>query len=65
MLVQYFSGQHLSGIGSSHTKQGQVWPMALIVQGLTASSAQERAQVLHMLLKTQCGNGLMHESGGR
>lgn len=34
-----------------------------MVQGLTASSAEERAETFRLLLKTQCSNGLMHESG--
>ena len=41
-----------------------VWPLALAVQGLTAEGLQERAEMLRTLLKMQCGNGLMHESGG-
>lgn len=62
-LLQYFAGTHLKGIGSFHTRAGQVWPLALIVQAMTAETPRERAQLLQMLLKTQCGNGLMHESG--
>lgn len=63
LLVQYFSGTHLKGVGSAHTRAGQVWPLALMVQGLTASTPEERAEMLRLLLKTQCNNGLMHESG--
>lgn len=40
-----------------------MWPLALMVQGLTASTAEEQADMLRLLLKTQCSNGLMHESG--
>jgi meiotically up-regulated gene 157 (Mug157) protein len=58
----FFTGTHLKGIGSAHTRAGQVWPLALMVQGLTATAAQERAEMLQLLLKTQCSNGLMHES---
>ncbi|KAL4425793.1 hypothetical protein ABPG75_009809 [Micractinium tetrahymenae] len=58
----FFEGTHLSGIGSPHTPSGMVWPLALSVQGLTATTAAERAEMLRTLLKMQCGNGLMHES---
>lgn len=61
--LQYFTGLHLEGIGSAHTRPGQVWPLALMVQGLTAATPEERAGLLRLLLKTQCANGLMHESG--
>lgn len=59
----FFEGVHFSGIGSPHTPSGMVWPLALSVQGLTASTAVERVEMLRNLLKMQCGNGLMHESG--
>lgn len=58
----FFEGVHFSGIGSPHTPSGMVWPLALSVQGLTASTAVERVEMLRNLLKMQCGNGLMHES---
>lgn len=63
-LLQFYSGQHLKGIGSPHTPPNHVWPLAIAVQGLTARSTEERAEMLRTLLKMQCGNGLMHESGG-
>lgn len=54
----------LDPVLASPTMQGNVWPLALMVQGLTAHNATERAGLLRTLLKLQCGNGLMHESGG-
>ena len=63
LRLQYFVGKELSGIGSPHTPEGMVWPLSLAVQGLTAGSAGERAELLRTMLKLQCGNGLMHESG--
>lgn len=60
---QFYSGSQLRGIGSAHTRAGQVWPLALMVQGLTATAVEERAEMLRLVLKTQCSNGLMHESG--
>jgi len=59
----FFAGNEFSGIGSPHTPEGMAWPLALSVQGLTSHSPKERADMLRTLLKLQCDNGLMHESG--
>lgn len=58
----FFSGSEIRGIGSPHTGQHRVWPLALAVQALTTWNPEERAELLRMMLKSQCGNGLMHES---
>ncbi|NUR86000.1 MAG: glycoside hydrolase family 125 protein [Nonomuraea sp.] len=56
----YFSGSAASGIGSSHTEPGFVWPLALAARGLTA--AGEAEEMLAVLARTTAGTGLMHES---
>ena len=58
----YYSGTHAAGIGSPHTPPDQVWPIALAVQGLTSTSAQERQRLLELLRDTTGGTGQMHES---
>ncbi|TCM44430.1 glycoside hydrolase family 125 protein [Kribbella sp. VKM Ac-2568] len=58
----YYSGTHASGIGSPHTPPSHVWPIALAVQGLTSTSAEERQQLLELLRDTTGGTGQMHES---
>jgi meiotically up-regulated gene 157 (Mug157) protein len=58
----WFSGAAGSGIGSPHTPGRNVWPIALAVQGLTATSEDERASLLHQLCSTHAGTLLMHES---
>lgn len=58
----YYSGTDASGIGSPHTPQSHVWPIALAVQGLTSTSAEERQQLLELLRDTTGGTGQMHES---
>jgi meiotically up-regulated gene 157 (Mug157) protein len=58
----YYSGTHATGIGSPHTPPNQVWPIALAVQGLTSTSAEERQQLLELLRDTTGGTGQMHES---
>lgn len=59
----YFSGPHgIQGIGSQHTEEGFVWPLGVMTEALTIDSVNEKVRILRMLLKMQCGNGLMHES---
>lgn len=36
--------------------------MAVMIRAVTSEDVTERAEALRMLLKMQCGNGLMHES---
>ncbi|MEV8376267.1 glycoside hydrolase family 125 protein [Kribbella sp. NPDC056861] len=58
----YYSGSHGAGIGSPHTPPDHIWPIALAVQGLTSTSADERQQLLELLRDTTGGTGQMHES---
>ncbi|MBC2027163.1 glycoside hydrolase family 125 protein [Listeria welshimeri] len=58
----YFEGELAKGIGSSHTPVGYIWPIGLAIQGLTASDESEKLAILQMLLETDAGTGLMHES---
>lgn len=57
----YFSGSYASGIGSTHTPDRHIWPLAIATAGLTGS-ADEAARALEMLAATTAGTGLMHES---
>ncbi len=58
----YYIGQVARGIGSAHTSDGYVWPLALIMQGMTATSDGERRDVLNQLLGSDPGDHLLHES---
>jgi meiotically up-regulated gene 157 (Mug157) protein len=58
----YYTGSVARGIGSAHTNDGYVWPLALIVQGLTSTSDSERKEVLAQLLASDPGDHLLHES---
>jgi uncharacterized protein len=58
----FYRGEYAVGIGSPHTPPNQVWPIALAVQGLTSTSAEERQQLLELLRDTTGGTGQMHES---
>jgi meiotically up-regulated gene 157 (Mug157) protein len=58
----YFEGRVARGIGSPHTPAGYIWPMALAMQGLTASDPDEQRAVLRTLVASAAGTQLMHES---
>ncbi len=58
----YFEGKFAKGIGSPHTPQGFIWPISLIMQGLTSSDKTEQARLLEMLIKTTGNTNYMHES---
>lgn len=58
----YFEGKRLKGIGSPHTKTNHVWPMALIVQGLTSSAEEEIREMVRMIADNDHGTGYVHES---
>lgn len=57
----YFEGKFAKGIGSPHTPEGYIWHMALIMQGLTSESREEKLEILSMLERTDGGTGFMHE----
>lgn len=57
----YFEGKYARGIGSSHTPHGYVWHMALVMQGLTALTREEKREMLDMVTATDADTGLLHE----
>ncbi|MDQ2818476.1 MAG: glycoside hydrolase family 125 protein [Candidatus Eremiobacteraeota bacterium] len=58
----YFAGAAASGIGSPHTPHGYVWPLALIMQGLTSQDPAELNMTLRELAASDVGDHLLHES---
>ena len=58
----FYAGSVARGIGSAHTNDGYVWPLSIIMQGLTTSSSGERRDVLQELLSSDPGDHLLHES---
>jgi len=58
----YFQGRFAAGVGSPHTLAGQVWPIALAVQGLTSQDLEEKRRIVDVLVATDAGAQLMHES---
>lgn len=58
----YYSGEQAKGIGSPHTRNRCIWPMALAIQGITSDSEEEKRQMIEMIAKTDAGTSLVHES---
>lgn len=57
----YFVGTAASGIGSPHTPTDYIWHIALSMQGLTSTDANEIDDLIHILTTTHADTGLMHE----
>jgi uncharacterized protein len=51
-----------AGIGSGHTGRGRVWPLAIVMEGLTAADDAERERALERAEATVTGDLLLHES---
>lgn len=58
----YFRGTQAQGIGSQHTPDRYVWPIALAIEGLTSSNSQKMFEILDVLESTDAQTGSMHES---
>lgn len=58
----FYQGKYARGIGSFHTPNNWVWPLALVMQGLTATTQAEKEDVLAELLASDPGDHLLHES---
>ena len=57
----YYEGTYARGIGSPHTPPRYVWHLALVMQGLTAVTAEEKRELLSMIAATDGGTDLLHE----
>jgi meiotically up-regulated gene 157 (Mug157) protein len=58
----FFTGSMASGVGSPHTLVGRVWPLAIIMRGLTSEEDREIRWCIDTLKATHGGTGFMHES---
>jgi len=58
----FFQGTIARGVGSPHTRRGMVWPLALLAQAFTATNSAEFNEVLEMLVKSDPGDHVLHES---
>ena len=60
----FYSGQVLTGLGSQHTPENQVWPLGIAMQGITSTSEREIEECLKLLELSHAGTNQMHESVG-
>jgi meiotically up-regulated gene 157 (Mug157) protein len=58
----YCQGKVTNGPGGPHVGMDMIWPLGLIVQGLTSTNDAEIRQCLNALQKTHAGTGFMHEA---
>ena len=58
----FFESTDFRGVGSPHTGPFKIWPLALVMQALTATDATEIADALRQLEAAAAETGLMHES---
>ena len=58
----YCQGKVANGPGGPHVGMDMIWPLGLIVQGLTATNDAEVKQCLTTLQQTHAGKGFMHEA---
>ena len=57
-----FQGGVGEGVGSPHTGPRRVWPIAVAMRGLTATSTEERLAAIRVLGASHGGTYLAHES---
>lgn len=58
----YFTGQYARGVGSPHIPGPMIWPISLIMQGLTSTDPAEKLYLVETLMRTTAGTHYMHES---
>jgi meiotically up-regulated gene 157 (Mug157) protein len=58
----FFKGKAGEGIGGPHAGMDMIWPLSIIMRGLTTSNAAEIKTCIQTLQQTHAGTGFMHES---
>lgn len=58
----YFKGIAGEGIGGPHAGIDMIWPLSIIMRGLTSTDPKEIKFCVDTLVKTHGGTGFMHES---
>ncbi len=58
----FFRGKAADGIGGPHVGWDMIWPLSIIMRGLTSNDDREIVECLTTLRKTHAGTGFMHES---
>ncbi|MDQ6903394.1 MAG: glycoside hydrolase family 125 protein [Bacteroidota bacterium] len=58
----FFKGTAAEGIGGPHAGIDMIWPLSIIMRGLTSVDKEEVKKCLSMLKNSNAGTGFMHES---
>ncbi len=58
----FFKGKAAEGIGGPHAGMNMIWPLSIVMRGLTSKDDAEIKMCIDMLRKTHAGTGFMHES---
>jgi meiotically up-regulated gene 157 (Mug157) protein len=58
----FYEGKVGAGIGGPHTGADTIWPMSIILRGITSNNDKEVKNCLTMLQRTHAATGFMHES---
>ncbi|HEU5072506.1 MAG TPA: glycoside hydrolase family 125 protein [Verrucomicrobiae bacterium] len=58
----YCIGKAVSGLGGPHVGVDMIWPLGVIIEGLTATNDREIHRCLDTLQRTHAGTGFMHEA---
>jgi meiotically up-regulated gene 157 (Mug157) protein len=58
----FFKGKAGEGVGGPHAGMNMIWPLSVIIRGLTSNNDAEIKQCISTLIKTHAGTGFMHEA---
>lgn len=58
----FFKGMAGEGIGGPHVGMDMIWPLSIIMRGMTSTDPDEKKLCIEMLKKSHGGTGFMHES---
>lgn len=58
----FYKGTSAEGVGGPHIGADYIWPLSIIMRGLTSTNDKEIKHCIDMLQATHAGTGFMHES---
>jgi uncharacterized protein len=58
----FFKGKAGEGIGGPHVGVDMIWPLSIVIRGLTSGNEAEIKECLNLLQKTHGDTGFMHEA---
>jgi uncharacterized protein len=58
----FFKGKAGEGVGGPHAGKDMIWPLGIIIRGLTSKNDEEIRSCVRILKNSHAGTGFMHES---